>query len=252
MKIVIQFLYNVIHLCILINTLIVHAQVISFGDSWAVGGFRNLERRIQRKYRNVKVSNYAIGGTRAEQFAERPELLPNAVTLANAKFVWLSIGGNDYHLGKGRREPDDILLKKIETWIDKMLTELYKVHKDVKVSIFSYDILNLEEPGNCRDFANAIFGRITTLERNTLYHNFGKMIKRSVQKFPNTKFIDQVWGSLQKDGKIPNAPNLNFNSPKVYFADCIHINEMGWNVVNEVFFQNYWDNELDLLNKTQI
>jgi hypothetical protein len=78
-----------IYLIILILTVISGKQIISFGDSWAVGGYKILEQRIKKDFPNIKLTNFAIGGTTAEQYATRYEALPNAVTLSKANFVWV-------------------------------------------------------------------------------------------------------------------------------------------------------------------
>jgi hypothetical protein len=120
------------------------------------------------------------------------------------------------------------------------LREFFKVHKDVKIAIFPYDIINLEEPKDCKEFAEGVFGKKTTLEINELYTEFGETIKNTTSNYSNVRFVEKMWGSLQRDGGIPNPPNLNFPSPKKYFSDCIHPNSLGWNVLNDQFFNDYW------------
>lgn len=49
---------------------------------------------------------------------------------------------------------------------------------------------------------------------------------------------------MQKDAKIPNAPEMRLPTPSEYYLDCIHPNGKGWAVISETFYQNYWKNVL--------
>jgi len=70
------------------------AEVIVFGDSWGELGATPFAKEMAKH--GVTVSNVAVSGSTAADWADQPNYLRDVVrTNPDAKYVWLTIGGND-------------------------------------------------------------------------------------------------------------------------------------------------------------
>ncbi|MBZ0252020.1 MAG: SGNH/GDSL hydrolase family protein, partial [Candidatus Methylomirabilis sp.] len=218
------------------------AKVVVFGDSWGYGGWEELGAHLAaRGHPEMTVESYAVPGSSADFWANvQPNAMRDAVSLnPDAEYVWLSITGNDvfahYAAGNGAScaADNDVNLR-------KMLDDFFAVHPGVKVASFGYDFVNYEQSPECILTGITIFPGFATPQVNlTLLNDVGAVMQAVDADYPNFTFVP-VWGTLQAAGGIPGAPNILFPSPSQYFADCIHPNTAGFNLIMSRFYDLYW------------
>lgn len=220
------------------------ADVVVFGDSWAEGSADELEEVLAgHGRRDLTVDPRGVGGTTAEYWAvSAPSELPAAVSAnTDARWVWLSIGGNDlfaHHLaGLGAQNAADF-----ERNLRTMLDTLFAAHPDVMVVSFGYDFVNFEQSQECILTAWTYFGTsITTGQVNQYFlDDIGGTLAAIEADYPNFTYVDSVWGTLQTAGGVPGAPNVLLPSPAEYMSDCIHPTREGYGLVHEALFAAYW------------
>lgn len=221
-------------------------DVVVFGDSWAeFSGDELAETFIRNGHPEITVDNQGIGGTTAGYWAAAPWALPYAVSLnSDAQWVWLSIGGNDvfgyYSSGQGA-----IAAESIDRDIRIMLDELFAYYPRMQVVMFAYDFVNFEQSVECIAMASVYMPGMNTQAINeTFLHDIGEVQKAIAADYPNVSFVD-VWGTLQKAGGVPNAPNVQFPSPAAYMADCIHANDDGYRILHQALYDAYWAPQLE-------
>lgn len=218
------------------------ADIVVFGDSWAAGAADELQEVLADRGLDLTVSGHGVGGTTAEHWADvAPSALHEAVTAnPGARWVWLSIGGNDlfqhYQQGIGYATDEDN-----DTHIRKMLDDLFAVHPDVRVVMIAYDFVNLEQSADCILQAWLYFGTdITTPAVNSHFVRQVGDVQQAIAADHDQVTYVPVWGTLQAAGGVPNAPNAALPSPAGYFADCIHPNHTGYTLIHEVLVDAYW------------
>ncbi len=219
------------------------AEVVVFGDSWAEGAADELEDVLHdRGYRDLDVDPRGVGGTTAEYWAGAPTALPDAVSAnPDARWVWLSIGGNDlfahYLAGNGANNAADL-----NAHLRVMLDALFAAHPDVKVVSFGYDFVNFEQSEECILTAWTYFGTsITTGVVNQYFlDQIGGTLANIATDYPNFTYTDTVWGALQEAGGVAGAPNVYLPSPSAYMSDCIHPTSQGYTIVHEAWVDTYW------------
>ncbi len=219
------------------------ADVVVFGDSWAEGAADELASTfVARGRSDITVAGYGVGGTTAELWASQPNALPDAVALnPDARWVWLSIGGNDvfahYAGGNGANAAADNS-RNIRT----MLDALFARHPDIKVVFFGYDFPNFEQSTTCIQLAWQYFGTsVTTPTVNRIFLDAIGAVQAGVAAgYPNVTYVPDVWGTLQKAGGVAGAPNPLFPSPSKYMADCIHANHSGYLLIHGALYDAYW------------
>ncbi|MBW1880262.1 MAG: MYXO-CTERM sorting domain-containing protein [Deltaproteobacteria bacterium] len=220
------------------------ADVVVFGDSWARGAADELEDVLwDHDQGYIRVANHAVSGTTAEYWATQDrDALHQAVTEnPDARWVWLSIGGNDvfwhHHNGLAATSAADN-----DVHIRQMLDDLFAVHPDVKVVLFGYDFLNFEQSTDCIALAFSVFGQdITTPQVNAIFLlEVGAVQATLAEDHPNVTYVDSVWGTLQAAGGVPGAPNADLPSPEAYFSDCIHPNSTGYTLIMDALHEDYW------------
>ncbi|MDP2308899.1 MAG: SGNH/GDSL hydrolase family protein [Pseudomonadota bacterium] len=220
------------------------AEVVVFGDSWAEGAADELEEVLHdRGYSDIDVDPRGVGGTTAEYWAgTAPTALPDAVAAnPDARWVWLSIGGNDlfahYLAGNGANNAADF-----DTNLRRMLDALFAAHPDVKVVSFGYDFVNFEQSQECILTAWTYFGTsITTGQVNQYFlDQIGGTLAGIAADYPNFTYTDTVWGALQEAGGVSGAPNVYLPSPSSYMSDCIHPTSAGYTLVHEAWVDTYW------------
>ena len=219
-------------------------DVIVFGDSWAAGSPPALQQALRAQgFHDVFVDAQGVGGTTAAYWAtEEPDALHEAVTAnPDARWVWLSITGNDvfHHHANGRAAQS---AADNEANLRTMFDDLFAVHPDIKVVMFGYDFVNFEQSIDCILTAFQIFGTdVTTRKVNEIFlAEVGAVQERVAADYPQVTYIPDVWGTLQAAGEVPNAPNLDLPSPKRYFADCIHPTAEGYRKIHDVLVDAYW------------
>jgi lysophospholipase L1-like esterase len=219
------------------------SDVVVFGDSWAEGAADELEDALHDMgHRDLDVDPQGIGGTTAEYWASLPSALPDAVSAnADARWVWLSIGGNDlfahYYAGNGANNAADY-----DNHLRVMLDAHFAAHPDVKVVMFGYDFVNFEQSEECILTAWTYFGTsITSAQVNQYFlDQVGGTLAAIGADYPNFTYVDTAWGALQAAGGVAGAPNVLFPSPSEYMSDCIHPTSEGYTIVHEAWVGEYW------------
>lgn len=217
------------------------ADVLVFGDSWAEGSADELQDALAPL--GLEVVGYGIGGTTADQYANvYPTAIPAViVTHPEARWVWLSMGGNDlfanYYAGNGASNA---------AWYEAnfrtVLDQIESVRPDMRVVSFGYDFVNFEQSTDCIATAWTYFG-VGTLTP-TINGYFYSDIRAPLTGIDPDRFrftyVDQVWGTLQAAGGIAGAPDLNLPSPAAFMADCIHPTSEGYRLVHQALVDAYW------------
>jgi hypothetical protein len=118
-----------------------------------------------------------------------------------------------------------------------LLTVILRVSPKLKISSLGYDLLAFARSESCMNtYRSTLRGIPIEKFRKDLIENFSNIFSTLQREFPNNFYYIPVWGTLQRKGGIPNAPNIQLSSPAKYFADCIHPNEEGWNyLMTEMF-----------------
>ncbi len=219
------------------------ADVVVFGDSWAEGSADELaETLVARGRGDITVAGYGVGGTTAELWAGQPNALPDAVSAnPDARWVWLSIGGNDvfghYAAGNGANAAADN-----ERNIRAILDALFARHPDIKVVFFGYDFVNFEQSQRCIEQALLVFGvgTFTPTINQIMLDDIGAVQETIAADYPNATYVSTVWGTLQAAGGIPGAPTTLVPSPSRYMDDCIHPNHLGYLLIHGALYDAYW------------
>ena len=219
------------------------AEIVVFGDSWAEGGADELEDAVHDLgLRDLDVDPQGIGGTTAEYWASLPDALPAAVAAnPDARWVWLSIGGNDlfahYYAGNGANNAADY-----DTHLRVMLDALFAADPDVKVVMFGYDFVNFEQSEECILTAWTYFGTsITTgLVNQYFLDDIGGTLEAVDADYDRFTYIDSAWGAMQEAGGVPGASNTLLPSPAEYMSDCIHPTSEGYGIVHAAWVDEYW------------
>ncbi|MCB9766005.1 MAG: hypothetical protein H6739_39890 [Alphaproteobacteria bacterium] len=218
-------------------------DVVVFGDSWAEGAADELADVLQLNGRSdITVDGQGVGGTTADGWAANPSALPDAVSLnPDARWVWLSIGGNDlfqhYLQGYGGSTATDY-----DADLRVMLDSLFAAHPDIEVVMFGYDFINFEQSTDCILTAWAYFG--TSITTPTLNQYFIDQVMGTIEDvaadYPRLTYVDSVLGTLQEAGGVAGAPNVLFPSPSRYMSDCIHPNHDGYLLIMQALYDDYW------------
>lgn len=227
------------------------ADIVVFGDSWGTEGassFRNMA-----KSHGLSVSNHAVAGSTAAQWARPNKVndLKNWVQQnKDAKYVWITIGGNDAANGMQAGTPIDKILADFLSNEGKFLKPLLTAVPDIKIVQFGYDIL-FWDYFECTLEATSIFGKFCgkhgsknfTVCANTLFLKVQATIETLSSHYPQLT-APNLLGSLQKAGGISGAdiakPNLNYFSPNEYTGPtklCLHCTDKGYDII----FKNLWD-----------
>ncbi|MGM0576483.1 MAG: GDSL-type esterase/lipase family protein [Myxococcota bacterium] len=219
------------------------AEVVVFGDSWAEGGWDELDDALSSKgFGSIGVHGAGVGGTTAEMWAtQQPQALPDAVSdNPDAQWVWLSIGGNDlfahYADGHGDQTAADN-----DAHIRVMLDALFAVHPDVRVVMFGYDYVNFEQSQECIALGLAYFKDKATPQINeAMYQGVHAVQQGIADDYANVTYVPSVLGTLQVAGGIAGAPNPLLPSPSEYMSDCIHPTSEGYSLILGALVDGYW------------
>jgi len=233
------------------------ADIVVFGDSWGTVG-RTQFANIMRSH-GLTVDNVAIGGTTAAYFAARPNSLLDAVNRnPDARWVWLTIGGNDASLKLALGIPIPQIVEEALRDTATFLRPLYAANSRVKVVQFGYDILTFSM-GICPAVGLALFPACV-LDPTCINTNFTRLQFEYVQTlsrmYPGRHESVNLLGTMQAAGGIvgarPGVPVLNRYTPDIFMADCIHASALGYTAVFNAFWDLYFRNQVegDLKNNT--
>jgi len=250
---------------LMILSLAQSADVVVFGDSWGTVGAKSFENLMKKH--GLSVSNHAVGGSTAAGWAQPSKV--NDLTKwvqqnKDAKYVWITIGGNDAANGMERGVPIDKILSDFLKNEAKFFEPLIKAVPNIKVVQFGYDIL-FWDYFECTAQATTIFGahcgkhgsKNFTVCANNLMFKVQATIETFASHYPQLT-APNLMGSFQKAGHIASAdighPNPGFFSPNEFTGPtkfCLHANDKGYDVI----FGNLWDayfakHEAERLNTT--
>jgi len=225
---------------------------VIFGDSWGTEGAYAFNQMASKH--NLTVDNHAVAGSTAQQWA----LVPNKLTdwvkgNADAKYVWITIGGNDAAEMLQEGENVTYISQKVSGWIQKFVDPLFAALPKIKVVAFGYDIL-FWDYFECILPANQIFHRCGkhgegnfTACANDLFYNIQWLWESLSKQYEAKGFsltAPDLRGTFQVAGKVPGAavgaPNINYFSPNQYTDPtkfCLHATDEGFSYT----FSNLWD-----------
>lgn len=228
------------------------ADLVVFGDSWGTEGAPALKKMCAAH--NLTISNHAVAGSTAQEWA----LVPNKLTQwvqqnPDAKYVWITIGGNDAAPMLQDGDSIDVITAKVSGWIKAFVDPLFAAVPKIKVVSFGYDIL-FWGYFECIGEGDEIFARCGTHTNKTfipcanqLFYHIQDTLEGLEKEYTAKGFSftsPRMLGSLQAAAKIPGAkigtPNDAFFSPNQYTGVsrlCLHANDEGFGII----FNNLWD-----------
>lgn len=227
------------------------ADIVVFGDSWGTVGASSFKKMASSH--GLTVSNHAVGGSTAAGWAQPSKVmdLTNWVKQnKDAKYVWITIGGNDAANGMEAGVPIPKILGDFEKHERMFFEPLIKAVPNIKVVQFGYDIL-FWDYFECTGQASAIFGshcgrhgsKNFTECANALMYQVQGTIEQFASNYTQLT-APNLMGSLQKAGGISAAdigkPNIHYFSPNKYTGPtkfCLHANNEGYDII----FKNLWD-----------
>jgi len=219
------------------------AQIIAFGDSWATYGRTPLANEMAKH--NVTVDNVGVSGTTTNDWAAKPNYLRDTVREnPDARFVWLTIGGNDAknELPTGKTIPE--IVEEVTERTKIFLDPLFEDNPTIRVIQFGYDVATFSKGILCPLFGSIVFahckGNVTCVNTDFLHLQYD-YVEPLDNYYPRHDSVNLL-GTLQQYGGIPDAsvghPNLAYYSPDDLMLDnCIHPNAEGF----EVIFAEFWD-----------
>lgn len=234
----------------MMSTLVQSADIVVFGDSWGTYGAASFKKMASAH--GLTVANHAVAGSTAAQWAEAGNVmkLTNWVKQANAKYVWVTIGGNDAWEALEVNTPIQKILSTLQSNCRKFYEPLFKAVPNIKVVQFGYDILFWDFI-ECRALATSMFhwhcGKYGsanfTVCSNRLMYQLQDAIADLAANYTQLSTVDML-GSWQKAGGISGAdigkPNDNYFSPNKYTDAtkiCLHATHAGYDII----FTNLWN-----------
>jgi hypothetical protein len=231
---------------------VISKDLVVFGDSWGTEGAYALDQMA--KAHNMTIDNHAVAGSTAQQWALVPNKLAGWVKdNPDAKYVWITIGGNDAEPMLDNGDNVTYISQKVSGWIRQFVDPLFAAVPKIKVVAFGYDIL-FWDYFECVPVANQVFRRCGKHGEpkfaacaNDLFFNLQWMWEDLAKEYGAKGFSltsPDLRGSFQVAGKVPGAelgkPNNNSFSPN-QFTDptkfCLHATNEGFSYI----FSNLWD-----------
>jgi len=235
---------------LMLPTLAQSADIVVFGDSWGTYGAASFKKMASAH--GLTVANHAVAGSTAAHWASAANInkLTNWVKQSKAKYVWVTIGGNDAWEQMEVNTSIPKVLASITGNCEKFYKPLFKAVPDIKVVQFGYDVLFWDEL-ECRAVATSMFhwncgkygSKNFTVCANGLMSQLQDAIGDMAANYTQLSTVNLL-GSLQKAGGIPNAdvgkPNPEYFSPLKYTDPtkiCLHANNAGYDII----FGHLWD-----------
>jgi len=219
------------------------AKLVVFGDSWGTEGARSLNKVLVQQH-GITVDNVAVGGTTTKTWAGRPTFLRDTVAKnPDAKWVWLTIGGNDAKDELPKGIPIDQLVHECINRTKIFLDPLFAAYPNIRVLQFGYDILTFSKGIICPALGEIVLPKCklnaTCINSNFLQLQFG-YVEALNKLYPNHDSVN-ILGTMQAAGHVAGAsvghPNLAHYSPDQYMqSNCIHPNDAGF----EIIFNQLW------------
>jgi lysophospholipase L1-like esterase len=220
------------------------AQLVVFGDSWGTEGAQSLQQ-VFTKQHGISIDNVAVAGSTALDWALQPNYLRDTVARnPDAKWVWLTIGGNDAKNELPFGVTVDQVIKELFNRTSAFLDPLFKANPNIKVVQFGYDIMTFGKGIICPIMGEAILPKcnLNTTCINTQFVRLqSEYVAALDKKYPRHNTVN-ILGTLQAAGNVPGAstghPNLAYYSPSNLMQEnCIHPNDQGFLYI----FNALWD-----------
>lgn len=225
------------------------ADVIVFGDSWGVYGRRAFNDLMEKK--GLTCDNRSIAASTASFWAN--DGFETALKLAlddnpDAKYVWLTIGGNDIIPKMVSGQEVSSVMEETIADTRKFLDIAFEAHPDVKIVQFGYELLDWETNNPVCNIlgwqaSKEYCGIFPTREcQNELLTNIQTQYVDKLSSFYPNHYSVNLLGTLQAAEGVPGAaigqPNLAEKSPTKFMdPSCIHLTEEG----SEVMFEALWN-----------
>lgn len=236
------------------------ADIVVFGDSWATEGRAAFEAVAASNNRTVK--NFGHGGLTAKSVAEdHPRALADAVNATpGARFVWLTIGGDDAVPLMERRVSTPEIMRQIKNHTQMFLEPLFESFPDIKVVQFGYDLMGWTVNGECEKHALELYFECPDRDKlpmtpafiNCSNHKHAMLYSDYIQPtevhFRGLGYNYtglSLLGTLQAAAGDTNATTgrpdwLNFSPPQYYIYNCIHCNTAGFTIVFKKLWQMFF------------
>jgi len=227
------------------------ADIIVFGDSWGTYGAVSFQNMATSH--GLTVSNVAVSGSTAAEWAADPLSLKRVVDdNPDAKFVWLTIGGNDARPKMEKGIPIAQIVKEVLVDIQTFLTPYLTAYPRLKLVTFGYDVLFWGYL-MCQGTGEKMFMPYCGPKSGPNYITCANQLFYAIQfqctdvlalNYPNQVFSPNLLGSWQAAGGVPGAgigkPVDSVFSPNEFTGPtklCLHANDKGYDVI----FANLWN-----------
>jgi lysophospholipase L1-like esterase len=216
-------------------------QAIAFGDSWAEQGADELQAALRAGgYPALLVDERALGGTTTTYWVttQPMELVYAVDENPDARWIWISLGGNDSIAGRMQGMTPQQITAQIDGNLRALLDTLFAVHSDVLVVMFGYDYTNFDAAG-CPAERDAIFGAGSNqaLVNQTIMTEVGAVQAQIAEDYPNVAYVP-LWGAMQRAAGLPS--DATQPSPAGLMADCLHPNTDGYRAVFDALVDEWW------------
>jgi lysophospholipase L1-like esterase len=217
-------------------------QAIAFGDSWAEQGADELQAALRAGgYPALLVDERALGGTTTQYWVTtQPMELVYAVDAnPDARWIWLSLGGNDSTQGRADGMTPQQIAAQIDTNIRTLLDTLFAAHPHVQVVMFGYDYTNWTIL-DCPAERDALFGAGSNQAtvNQAIMTEVGAVQSQIAQDYPNAAYVP-IWGAMQIAGGLNADPTQP--SPANLMTDCVHPNTNGYRAVFDALVDAWWN-----------
>jgi len=227
------------------------ADIVVFGDSW--GTYGRASFAAMAKAHGLTVDNVAVSGSTAAEWAEDPLSLKKVLDKnTDAKFVWLTIGGNDARPKMEKGIPIGEIVKQVLVDIKTFLDPFLAAYPRVKMVTFGYDVLFWGYL-MCQGTGEKMFKPYCGPKSGPDYISCANRLFYAIQfqctdvlakNYPGQVYSPNLLGSWQAAGGVPGAgigkPIDSVFSPVEFTGPdklCLHANDKGYNVI----FSNLWD-----------
>ena len=227
----------------------------AFGDSWVGMGLGELQAAVARVGLLVQPKGITLWGSTACGWAEGKLNRPNAFApLTGVKYVWLSVGGNDYFKPPDRRQPMPTAAAhdaEVGRCVRQIALAIARSLPGAHVVQFGYDTLCwCENTQGCHAAAAttaAVHDGGCGYRDATCYNarvaRVQAMLEASranASQHPHASAwsVHDIRGTLQREGGVPGAapgkPNATGWSPNsLYLGHCMHPNPYGFFKLHE-------------------
>jgi len=246
----------IVFICLLLTAAPVNAaRILVIGDSWGVAAGPALQQVLLDNGSAYSVASIAVGGETAENI-NTPEWLQKISTALaenpDAKFVHLSLGGNDF-LGNWTsftsQADEDQLIADILADIGAIVDHILGQRPDIRIYWSSYDFprpLIIGKPVDVNNASMRFSAKAQTLADSRgdalSYGNFNGLTQvvygfDGVQTTP----YDPAFAIPPGD---PSLPDPQYPGPAVAYADAIHLTPQAFLVLAENQYEQFYQSVL--------